>query len=222
MRSGLGDLPRAVDGAVLVFHGHGGLARGRLVQNPVDGAVRVRVEHEKLAEMRAGVAQQFHAVALGTRQRLLVPVYDAGRVILDRAKPDEALAREALAGVGNRELLEVGEQARLGFARQNAGADPVLQMPRRARVDVVGLAVAGRRFAQDDADRIVPARREITLAHGRRNLVVGLGGQESERTRGWSVAIRVEREYLSHGGIPRIAGTLIRGQATKSRNSRIK
>ena len=86
-------------GAVLVGHFADGRARGRLVQQRVDFARRVRVEHEELAEMRVSVAQQFQAVLLRTRERLLVPVHDAGRVFLDRAERDEALAHQALAGV---------------------------------------------------------------------------------------------------------------------------
>ena len=124
----VGDLPEAVHGAVLV--GDLGQRRGcgRLVEQRVDGAVGVGVQHEELAEVRVGVAQQLQAVLLGPGERLLVAVDDAGGVVLDAAERDEALAHQALAGIGHREFLEVGEHAGLGIARQHAGRDPVLQM----------------------------------------------------------------------------------------------
>ena len=75
---------------------------------------RIGVQHEELAEVRVGVAQQFQAVLLGTGEGLLVPVDDAGGIVFHRAQPDEALAHQPLAGVGHGEFLEVGKDAGLG------------------------------------------------------------------------------------------------------------
>jgi len=61
----VGDLPQSVYGLVLVndLEWRAGLSDG--VQDAVDLAERVRVEHEELAGVRAGVAEQLEAVYFG-------------------------------------------------------------------------------------------------------------------------------------------------------------
>ncbi len=71
-----GDRPHAMPGLILVEHVQNRRAFLRGCQQRVDGARRVRVQHENLAKVRAGVIQQFAAVFLGTGQRLLMPIDD--------------------------------------------------------------------------------------------------------------------------------------------------
>src|SRR5271167_3254723 len=89
--------------------------RRRAVEQLVDFALRVRIQHEELLELRAGVAQQFKAIFLRAGERLLVTVDHARRIWLEFAEPDEALACEAFAGIGNGEILEVNVQAGRGI-----------------------------------------------------------------------------------------------------------
>ena len=172
---GGGDLPHAVDGAVLVGDFGDGRRGGGLIEQGVDGAGRVGIQHEDGFEVGVGVLEQFHAVLLGTGEGLLVAEDDARRVFFHLAEGDEALADEALAGIGDDEFLEVGEHAGFGVARPDAARDPVLHGAGGAGVDVVGFGVAGLALAEDDAHQIVGARFEVMALHRRRDLVVGLG-----------------------------------------------
>ena len=91
------DLPDAVDRAVLVGDlGDGSGLRG-LVEQRVDRARRVGVQHEELPEMGVRVAQQLQPVLLRPGERLLVPVDHARGILLHRAERDEALAHQPLA-----------------------------------------------------------------------------------------------------------------------------
>ena len=169
------DLPHAVDGAVLVGDFGDGRRGGGLIEQGVDGAGRVGIEHEDGFEVGVGVLEQLHAVLLGTGEGLLVAEDDARGVVFHLAEGDEALADEALAGIGNDEFLEVGEHAGFGIARPDAAQDPLLHGAGGAGVDIFGFAVAGAALSEDDAHQIVGARLEVVALHGRRDLVVGLG-----------------------------------------------
>jgi hypothetical protein len=50
-----------------------------------------------------------------------------GRIILHGAQADEALAFARLSGIGNRELLKIRIEARLGVALENASFNPIPQ-----------------------------------------------------------------------------------------------
>ena len=135
------DLPHAVDGAVLVGDFGDGRRGGGLIEQGVDGAGRVGVQHEDGFEVGVGVLEQFHAVLLGTGEGLLVAEDDARGVVFHLAEGDEALADQALAGIGDDEFLEVGEHAGFGIARPDAARDPLLHGAGGAGVDVFSFVV---------------------------------------------------------------------------------
>ena len=160
----------------------------------VDRALRVGIEQEKLLRLNVGVTQQFQTILLGTGQSPLVTVDHAGGVILHRAQGDEALAGEALLGVGFGELLKIGEDRGFAVGSQNAGGDPALQIPGRARIHVVGFGVAGPALAQNDAHQVIRAQRQIARLHGRGNLVVWLSDQIGQRAGFWAVTKGLKRK----------------------------
>ncbi len=172
-----GNLPHAVYGAVLV--GHLGQRRrpGGFIEQGVHGAGGVGIEHEDLAEVGVGVAQQLEAVLLGAGEGLLVAVNHAGGIVLHRSQRDEAFAHQVLAGVGDGEFLEIGEDAGLRVARQNAGGGPIVQVARGAGIDVVGVRIARAALAQNHAHQVIRAGRQVAGLHGRGNLVVRLRDQ---------------------------------------------
>ena len=97
-----------------------GGASGGLIEQLVDGARRIGVQHEDRFEVSVRVLEQFHAVLLRTGEGLLVAEDDARRILFHLAEGDEALADQALAGIGHDEFLEVGEHAGFGIARPDA------------------------------------------------------------------------------------------------------
>ena len=124
-----------------------GAPRSGLVEQRVDGARRIGVQHEDRFEVGVGVLEQFHAVLLGAGEGLLVAEDDAGGILFHLAERDEALAHQALAGIGHDEFLEIGEHAGLGIARPDAARDPLLHGAGGAGVDVVGVVI-GRACAR--------------------------------------------------------------------------
>ena len=93
---------------------------GGLIEQIVDRARRIGVQHEDRFEVSVGVLEQFHAVLLGTGEGLLVAEDDARRILFHLAERDEALADQSLAGIGDDEFLEIGEHAGFGVARPDA------------------------------------------------------------------------------------------------------
>ena len=93
-----------------------------------------------------GVAGELQAVELRAGMRQLVAVNHARFVFLELEQTDEPFPLKGFAGVGVLELLEVGVEARLGVARQNALGDPLLECLGGAGVDVVRLVVGGLRL----------------------------------------------------------------------------
>ena len=57
--------PQAVPRSILIGHIHQRSAPRRQIQFAVDGALAIRIQHEKLAEMRARVTQHFQTILLG-------------------------------------------------------------------------------------------------------------------------------------------------------------
>ena len=127
------------------------------VEQGVDGAGGIGVEHEELAEVGVGVAEEFEAVLLGAGEGLLVAVDDAHGVVLDGAEGDEALADETLAGIGHGEFLEIGVDGRLRVAGQDAGGLPVVKVRGGAGVDVGGGVIGREALAEDQAHEVVGA-----------------------------------------------------------------
>ena len=97
-----------------VFIGHFAKRRrgSGLVEQGVDFAGGIGIEHEDQLAVGARVAKQIQAVLLGAGKGALVPMHNVGAVILHCAQSDEAFADQALAGVGEGELLEVGIRCR--------------------------------------------------------------------------------------------------------------
>src|SRR4051812_9424033 len=100
-------------GAVLVRDLRDRRGFRRFVEQGVDGAGRIRVQHEKLTEMCVCMAQQLESILFGSGERLLMPMHHAGGILLDRAERDEALAHEPLTGIRQSEFLEIREDSRL-------------------------------------------------------------------------------------------------------------
>ena len=96
------------------------------------------VQHEKLAGVRARVAEQFEAVDLGPGQRLFVAEDDASGVVFDAAQRDEALAGAALGAAWHGVLLRINIDAGRGIAEQDAVANPRGQGLLGACIDVIG------------------------------------------------------------------------------------
>ena len=155
--SGVRAFPNAVDGAVLVFDFGQRRGAGRLVEQRVHRAGRVRIEHEKLTEVGVGGAQQFEAVLLRTGERLLMTVHHAGGIVLHRAQRDKPFAHQALSRVRNGELLEVRKHARFAVARQDPGGDPFVQVTGGAGVRVIGVGIRWLALAEDHADQVIRA-----------------------------------------------------------------
>ena len=79
MRAAPAIFHNAVHRAVLVGDfGQRRRLRG-LIQQRVDRARAVRIQHEDLAEVRVRVAQQLQPILLGAGQRLLVAMHHAAR-----------------------------------------------------------------------------------------------------------------------------------------------
>ena len=163
---GVQDRPDAMAGSIFVEDVQDRLALFRFAQDRIDGVGRVRIEHEDLAEMRARVVEKFPAILLGTGQRLFVAKNDVSGIIFHLAEADEALASEALARIGHLELLEIGVKTGCGILRQNALANPILEVLGGARVDVVGGVVEIATLAQNHANQIVRAGGQILRCIG--------------------------------------------------------
>ena len=184
----IADLPQPVQHAVLVGDlGVGG--PGAVVQNLLDAAGRVGVEHEDLPEMRVRGLEQVEPVALGLAERLLVAEDHLLGVLVQLAEGDEAAPLLDDLGAGNLEALRVGEDAGVFFLRQHALLAPGAEVARRAGIDALAaLGVEQFRQAQDDAHQVVGAALVVGLLHGRRDLVVGLGDHVLQTDGGGIVA----------------------------------
>ena len=127
-----------------------------------------------------------------------MPVHNSGRVVLHCAQADETLAQQFLARIGHAEFLEIRVKAWLGLARQDALIDPLVQMARGARVDIVGGGIRVLALAENDAYEVVRTQRQVTRPHGRRDLVVRLRNQLLEWTGFRSIAIGLEGKNCCH------------------------
>ncbi len=138
--AGVGDLPDAVDDAVLVgdFEVRGAgvfelTAAGVLV--PFDsedqlfgGEGGVGVEHVDLLAVGAGGLEEGEAVGLVLGEGLLVAVDDLFGVVVEVAEGDEAAALADLGCVGDGVGLGVAVERGLGFFGEDAFGAPVAQV----------------------------------------------------------------------------------------------
>ena len=140
----------------------------RLVQQRIHPALRIRVQHEDLAEMRTRNLEQLPTVLLRTGERLLMPMYGALIVLLHCTEPDESLAGQALARVRDDELLKVGVERRAqnpsaghpsGSSRSKCSDGP--------RVDAVGVGVGFKALTEDHANQVVRAALRDTVSASR-------------------------------------------------------
>src|SRR5271165_5192179 len=121
---GVVDTPDAVQDLVLVGHFH--VRRGRRVEQQALGAeAGVGVQHEDLAKVSTGGAQQVKPIALWFGERLFVTENDLLGVIVKAAESDEASALQKRIGrAGNSKALRVGEDAGLAFLGKDAAFTP--------------------------------------------------------------------------------------------------
>jgi hypothetical protein len=103
------------------------------------------VEHEELAAMSAGGAEQIEAIGFGLGERLLVAMDDVVRVVLETEKSYESITNVGSAGgiAGNDEALLVGINAGVGILTEYALRAPVAKMVGGAIVDTEGVGVGG-------------------------------------------------------------------------------
>jgi len=147
--------PHGVDRAVLIGDRGNRCGFGGLIEQRVDGALGVGIQHEELPAVRVRVAKQLKPVLLRPGKRLLVPVHHAAGVVLHRTQGDEPLAHQALPRVGDGKFLEVGKDAGLVVARQHSVGDPVVQVARGAGVDVVAFGIPRPSLSQDHPHQVV-------------------------------------------------------------------
>src|SRR5271157_151838 len=79
---GVGDDSQAMHNTIFIMQNgrrSGGLG---VLQDRVDALLGIRIEHEKLASVRARMAKKFEAVGLGTGERMLVAEDDASGIFL--------------------------------------------------------------------------------------------------------------------------------------------
>ena len=195
---GVGHPPHGVDRAVLIRYRGNRRVFGRFIQQRVDGASGVGIQHEELPAVRVRVAQQLQPVLLRSRERLLVPVHHAAGVVLHRAQGDESLAHQALPRVRDGEFLEVRKDAGMVVTRQHSGGDPVVQVARGAGVDVVAPGIPRPALPQDHPHQVMRAERQVAAPHRRGDLVVRLRYEVSQGTGLSRVPERLERIDLGH------------------------
>ena len=177
--------------AVLIVHalprGRGGAGRERAL----DFTRRVAVEHEKLAEVRARVLQQFQPVGLRAAQRFFMAMHQVRGIILkmkkrDKAAPLFALRRLARSGI----FLVIGKDRRRRVRCQRSGANPFFEIIRRTRVYVRTRFVARLLRPANDVREIVRARLEVPRLHRGRDLVVRLRDQAPQVARDRRVVVQ--------------------------------
>jgi hypothetical protein len=97
------------------------------------------------------------------------------------------------------ETLRIGEDARGIVLRQHALLAPGGEVTRRAGVNALSaFGVRLLRQAQDDAHQIERAAMVVSLLHGGRNLVIGLGYYVLEPNLGGIVTPSAKGENMSH------------------------
>src|ERR1700720_4491875 len=98
----------------------------RFGEKRVYAALRVRVQHEKLAGVGACVAKQFEAIGLRAGKCLLVTKNDSGGIILELARADKSPARASFVCAGNGVLLRVSVKGRGRVLHDDVVVSPIL------------------------------------------------------------------------------------------------
>ncbi len=125
------------------------LAGRDLIQHPVDGKLRIGIQHEDLAEVGVRMAQQFHAIFFRTGERLFMAMDHAGGIIFHRAQTDEPLPLQSLVAVWRRKLLKIRVNTGFALMFQNAAADPIREQACCASVGVVAFVIFGLPLARE-------------------------------------------------------------------------
>ena len=192
--------PQPVHDAALIAH-FGGRSRGLFgfLKNRLDAPLRIRIQHKKLAGMRFGVSQKFQAVGLRPGKGVLVPEDNSRGIVFQLAGADESPAGAALFRAGHGIFLDVGIKSRGGILDHDVIANPVLNGPARARVNIVLWRVARVPPAFLHDDQVVWVSSVVLFLHRRRYLVVRLGQHAVKRGTVWVVAKSAEGVNLGHG-----------------------
>src|SRR5204863_8275592 len=102
----------------------------------------------------------------------------ARHVIFSCSQPDKTLANEALAGIWDFELLEIGIKRGHALLLQKPLSDPGLEVLLRACINILGIVIAWKALAKNHSHEVMRALCKIGGLHGRRNLVVRLRNQQ--------------------------------------------
>src|SRR6266550_3008317 len=153
--AGVGELPEAVDYAVLVCNGEvGGVGVEVLGTIGLVGAEDeffggeggVGVEHVDLLAVGAGGLEEGEAVGFVLGEGLLVAVDDLFGVVVEVAEDDEAAALAGLQSAGDGVGLGVAVDGGLGLFGQDVVFTPSVKVFGGAGVDVVGLFARREEF----------------------------------------------------------------------------
>src|SRR5580704_2091013 len=120
-------------------------------------------------------------------------------VVLQPAERNKSPALQLLASSGNREMLRVAVDRRLGILKKNPLPPPILKVRCRPSVSVISRAVGRFPLAQNDAHQIMRAGGVVALLHLRRDLVVGLSDDFGEINPSRVVSQSTERSNVGHG-----------------------
>jgi hypothetical protein len=178
---GIGELPDAVDDAVLVGDGEvGGIVVEAVGAFGAEdeffgGEGWVGVEHVDLLAIGAGGLEEAHAIGFVLGEGLFVAVDDLVGVVVEMAEGDEAATLADLVGVGNGIGLGVAVEGGLGLFGEDVLLAPIAESFGGACVYVFLIGVGGEVLAENDADEVVGAGLVVTVLHGGGDLVVGLG-----------------------------------------------
>ena len=204
--AGIGDAPELVKNAVFVCDfDFGGTVV--VIENLVDAARRIRIEHEYLAKMGMRGFEQIEAVALGFGEGLLMAENDLFRIIVQLAESNETATFFDNISTGNAKTLGVGVDGRVLLLDQYTLFAPRGKVAGCARVDALtALGIEQFWQAKNDAHQVIRAALIVGLLHRRRNLVVGLSNHVLRSNDGGIVVPRAKRKDTSHtdGLAPRL------------------
>jgi hypothetical protein len=171
---GVVDGPEAMEDAVVVgdFDFGSAALREEELLDALDG---IGVEHEDLAEVGTGGAEQIQAVGFRFGKGLLMAEDDGLFVVDDLAQSDEAAALSDGSGIAGDGIdLAIGVDGGLVLGDKDFLFAPLAKILSRTGVDVVALVIEKLRQAEDDADEVEGAALVINLLERRSDLVVGL------------------------------------------------
>ena len=95
----------------------------------------------------------------------------------------------------------------------------VLEVTRRACVDVTGLGVRFLAFSQDDPNQVIRTLRQIAAPHRGADLVIRLGNEETDIARRGRITVRLKRinfGQLTNISVHAVTTACWRGRAYKT------